>query len=307
MGLIPCARRAILDEAKLIMAVHFKNLVVIGVGLIGGSLAMVLRERGIVERIVGVGRGLKNLEQAKKRGIIDSFSRDPKKGSQGADLVVVATPVCTIPAIIKQITPILRAGTIITDVGSAKQRVLEQVESFLPAGLHFVGAHPLAGAEKSGAEAASARLFQGGKCILTPSPNTDAKALETVASIWRESGMELVLMDAQSHDRIVGAISHLPHIVASCLVQAIKGFPDRPEELLGYASGGFYDTTRVASGHPEIWRDIYLWNREAVLEAISQFDLSLRRLKRFIKEEDEAGLLKELKEAKKLRDQLKRS
>ncbi len=288
------------------MAIHFQHLVVIGVGLIGGSLAMALRDRGIVERIVGVGRGLKNLERAKERGIIDSFSRDLKEGSQGADLVVVATPVCTIPAVIKQIAPILRAGTIIIDVGSVKQIILEQVEPSLPAGLHFVGGHPLAGAEKSGAEAASAQLFQGGKCVLTPSPNTDPQALEKVTSIWRESGMEVILMDAQRHDRIMGAISHLSHIVATCLVQTMKGLPDPAEELLSYASGGFNDTTRVASSRPEIWRDIYLWNREAVLEAISQFELSLRRLKGFIEEEDEAGLLKELEGAKKLRNQLKR-
>ncbi len=285
------------------MAVHFQHLVVIGVGLIGGSLAMALRERGVVERIVGVGRGLKNLERAKELRIIDSFSQDLKEGSQGADLVVVATPVCIIPAAIKQIVPILRDGTIITDVGSVKQRILEEVEPFLPDGLHFVGGHPLAGAEKSGAEAASTRLFQGGKCILTPSPDTDPEALEKVTSIWRESGMEVVLMDAQRHDRIMGAISHLPHIVASSLVQTIKGSPDPTEDLLGYASGGFNDTTRVASSSPEIWRDIYLWNREAVLEAISRFDLSLRRLKRLIEEEDGAGLLKELEEAKKLKDQ----
>ncbi len=285
------------------MAVHFQHLVVIGVGLIGGSLAMALRERGVVERIVGVGRGLKNLERAKELRIIDSFSQDLKEGSQGADLVVVATPVCIIPAAIKQIVPILRDGTIITDVGSVKQRILEEVEPSLPDGLHFVGGHPLAGAEKSGAEASSARLFQGGKCILTPSPNTDPEALEKVASVWRESGMEVVLMDAQRHDRIMGAISHLPHIVASSLVQTIKGSPDPTEDLLGYASGGFNDTTRVASSSPEIWRDIYLWNREAVLEAISRFDLSLRRLKRLIEEEDGAGLLKELEEAKKLKDQ----
>lgn len=285
------------------MAVHFQHLVVIGVGLIGGSLAMALREQGVVERVVGVGRGLKNLERAKELRIIDSFSQDLNEGSRGADLVVVATPVCTIPAVIKQIVPILRAGTIITDVGSVKQRILEEVEPSLPGGLHFVGGHPLAGAEKSGAEAASARLFQGGKCILTPSPDTDPEALEKVASIWRESGMEVVLMDAQRHDRIMGAISHLPHIVASSLVQTMKGSPDPPEDLLGYASGGFNDTSRVASSRPEIWRDIYLWNREAVLEAISRFDLSLRRLKRLIEEEDGAGLLKELEEAKKLKDQ----
>ncbi len=285
------------------MAVHFQHLVVIWVGLIGGSLAMALRERGVVERIVGVGRGLKNLERAKELRIIDSFSQDLKEGSRGADLVVVATSVCIIPAAIKQIVPILRDGTIITDVGSVKQRILEEVEPSLPDGLHFVGGHPLAGAEKSGAEASSARLFQGGKCILTPSPNTDPEALEKVASVWRESGMEVVLMDAQRHDRIMGAISHLPHIVASSLVQTIKGSPDPTEDLLGYASGGFNDTTRVASSRPEIWRDIYLWNREAVLEAISRFDLSLRRLKRLIEEEDGAGLLKELEEAKKLKDQ----
>ncbi|UCD84826.1 MAG: prephenate dehydrogenase [Deltaproteobacteria bacterium] len=288
------------------MAVHFQHLTVIGVGLIGGSLAMALRERGSVERIIGVGRGLKNLERAKELGIIDSFSHDPKEGSRGADLVVVATPVRAIPTIIKQIAPELRDGTLITDVGSVKQRIMEEVESFLHPGLYFVGGHPLAGMERSGAEAASARLFQGSKCILTPSANTNPEALEKVTSIWKESGMEVVLMDAQRHDRIVGVISHLPHIVASGLVHAIEGLPETPEELLSYAAGGFNDTTRVASSHPEIWRDICLWNREAVLEAISQFELSLGKLKRLIEEEDQAGLLKELEEAKKLRDQLKR-
>jgi prephenate dehydrogenase len=267
-----------------------RRLAIIGVGLIGGSLARVLREKGEVGEIVGIGRGLANLERAVELGVIDRYSTDPRTGVAGADLVFLATPVCKIADIVRQIAPVLAPGAIVTDGGSVKGEIVAACEPLMPAGCHFVGGHPIAGTEKSGVEASFATLYQGRRCILTPTERTDAAALQTVVRLWELAGSEVVLMDVAKHDRVVAAISHLPHMVAYSLVNAVADYDRCDEAILKYSAGGFRDFTRIASSDPVMWRDIALMNRESILEMMDFFADHLGRLRQLVAAGDGDGL-----------------
>ena len=268
----------------------FKRMAVIGVGLIGGSLARVLREKGAVEEIVGIGRGEANLKRGVELGVLDRYSLDPREGVRGADLVFVATPVCTIPAVVAEIAPYLSPGCIVTDGGSVKEFVVNACEPLMPPGTFFVGGHPIAGTEHSGVEASFATLYQGKRCIVTPTGNTDAAALEKVVELWTIAGSAVPLMDPVQHDRVVAAISHLPHMVAYSLVNAVDGYDRFGGDLLSFSAGGFRDFTRIASSDPVMWRDIALTNREAILETMDFFTGYLEKLRDLIEAEDAAGL-----------------
>jgi prephenate dehydrogenase len=267
-----------------------RRLAIIGVGLIGGSLARVLREKGEVGEVVGIGRGLANLERAVELGVIDRYSTDPRTGVAGADLVFLATPVCKIADIVRQIAPALAPGAIVTDGGSVKGEIVAACEPLMPAGCHFVGGHPIAGTEKSGVEASFATLYQGRRCILTPTERTDAAALQTVVRLWELAGSEVVLMDVAKHDRVVAAISHLPHMVAYSLVNAVADYDRCDEAILKYSAGGFRDFTRIASSDPVMWRDIALMNRESILEMMDFFADHLGRLRQLVAAGDGDGL-----------------
>jgi len=268
----------------------FKRMAVIGVGLIGGSLARVLREKGAVDEIVGIGRGEANLKRGVELGVLDRYSLDPREGVRGADLVFVATPVCTIPAVVAEIAPYLSPGCIVTDGGSVKEFVVNACEPLMPPGTFFVGGHPIAGTEHSGVEASFATLYQGKRCIVTPTGNTDAAALEKVVELWTIAGSAVPLMDPVQHDRVVAAISHLPHMVAYSLVNAVDGYDRFGGDLLSFSAGGFRDFTRIASSDPVMWRDIALTNREAILETMDFFTGYLEKLRDLIEAEDAAGL-----------------
>jgi len=265
---------------------HFKRMAVIGVG----SLARVLREKGAVEEIVGIGRGEANLKRGVELGVLDRYSLDPREGVRGADLVFVATPVCTIPAVVAEIAPYLSPGCIVTDGGSVKEFVVNACEPLMPPGTFFVGGHPIAGTEHSGVEASFATLYQGKRCIVTPTGNTDAAALEKVVELWTIAGSAVPLMDPVQHDRVVAAISHLPHMVAYSLVNAVDGYDRFGGDLLSFSAGGFRDFTRIASSDPVMWRDIALTNREAILETMDFFTGYLEKLRDLIEAEDAAGL-----------------
>jgi prephenate dehydrogenase len=267
-----------------------RRLAIIGVGLIGGSLARVLREKGAVGQVVGIGRGTANLERAVELGVIDSYTNDPCAGVAGADLVFLATPVCKIADIVRQIAPALAPGAIVTDGGSVKGEIVAACEPLMPAGCHFVGGHPIAGTEKSGVEASFATLYQGRRCILTPTERTDAAALQTVVRLWELAGSEVVLMDVAKHDRVVAAISHLPHMVAYSLVNAVADYDRCDEAILKYSAGGFRDFTRIASSDPVMWRDIALMNRESILEMMDFFADHLGRLRQLVAAGDGDGL-----------------
>jgi len=267
-----------------------KRMAVIGVGLIGGSLARVLREKGAVGEVVGIGRGEANLRRGVELGVLDRYSLDAKEGVQGADLVFIATPVCSIPGVVAEIAPFLAPGAIVTDGGSVKEYVVEACEQLMPEGTFFVGGHPIAGTEHSGVEASFATLYQGKRCIVTPTPRTDPAALAKVVEVWKLAGSTVPLMDPVQHDRVVGAISHLPHMVAYSLVNAVDGYDRFGGELLSFTAGGFRDFTRIASSDPVMWRDIALTNRDAILETMDFFAGYLAKLRSMVEAGDAAAL-----------------
>src|SRR3990170_5528845 len=285
---------------------HFNKVAIIGVGLIGGSLAIILREKGIAKNIVGVGRGIKNLKTAKKLGVVNSYTQDAREGVQDADLVVVAIPVASITKVIKEALPSLKKGAIVTDVGSVKKIIVDEIGKILPDTIHFIAGHPIAGTENAGVEAAFPTLFQNRRCILTPAKKTNKAALEKVKKLWEIAGSEVILMDAEKHDKILAAVSHLPHVVAYCLVNTISNINDFNESLVKYSAGGFKDFTRIASSPPEMWRDICLLNKDAILDVIQRFQKTLNGLEVMIKKSDGDGLHKEFEKAKGVRDGLKR-
>lgn len=278
------------------------RMAVVGVGLIGGSLARILREKGEVGEIVGIGRTEKNLLRAVELGVIDRYSQDPCEGVRGADLVFLATPVRSIAAVLERIAPSLSTGCIVTDGGSVKASVVAECEPLMPPGTHFVGGHPIAGTENSGVNASFSTLFQGKRCIVTPTPRTDGQALATVIRMWESAGSEVIRMEPEKHDRIVAAISHLPHMVAYSLVNAVEGYDRLDESILSYSAGGFRDFTRIASSDPAMWRDIALTNRSALLEMMDFFSGYFGSLRFLVESGDGPGLERFFAESKKSRD-----
>jgi len=278
------------------------RMTVIGVGLIGGSLALALKEAGFVGEVVGCGRGKPNLETALKLGVIDRYERDPQRAVAGADIVFLATPVRTLAAMVAEIAPALKPGTVLTDGGSVKGEVLRAISPLVPKGVHFVAGHPIAGTEKSGAEAAFASLYRGKRCILTPDAQTDGQALETVTAMWKAAGSEVVCMPAEKHDRVLAAISHLPHMVAYSLVNAVGSYDHYEENILEYSAGGFRDFTRIASSDPTMWRDIALANQSGLLEMMEQFETFFAELKEDVRKGDHERLFEFFVRSKQLRD-----
>jgi len=278
------------------------TLAVIGVGLIGGSLALALKEAGAVGEVVGIGRSLANLEKALELGVVDRFTQDPVDGVRGADLIFLATPVLTLREVAAVIAPHLKPGAILTDGGSVKGSVVEAIEPLLPEGVHFVPGHPIAGTEKSGAEAAFATLYRGRRCILTPTARTDRAALDLVRRVWKVAGSEVVLMEVEKHDRVLAAISHLPHMVAYSLVNAVSSYDRYEENILEYSAGGFRDFTRIASSDPTMWRDIALTNREALLEMMERFECFFAELKEDVRLGEGAKLFEFFLRSKESRD-----
>ena len=289
------------------MAVHFKQVTIIGVGLIGGSLGMILRRKALADHVVGIGRRVENLRTAVELGAIDRYVADPKEGVHGADLVILATPVDTYERHLKEWAHCLAPGAIVSDVGSVKGTLVEQSEAAMPAGVHFVGAHPIAGKETTGVVAGSDQLFKGARCILTPTKQTNPQALERVKQLWEETGSILLTMDPHVHDKILGAVSHLPHVAVFALMNALADLRDHQVpslDLAGHSGGGLRDTTRIAASSPEMWRDIFLWNRDNLVSFIDRYERALEDLKQLIKAGDAAGIEKALERAKGEREKL---
>jgi prephenate dehydrogenase len=286
------------------MRLHFTQAVIIGVGLIGGSLGMVLRRKGLAASVVGVGRRVENLKTAVHVGAIDRYVVDSKEAVKDADLVILATPVDTYERHLNEWSSCLRPGAIVTDVGSVKGDLVVQSERRMPAGVHFVGAHPIAGKEKTGAAAGSEDLFTGRRCIVTPTRQTDPQALEQVQSLWQAAGAVVLTMDPYLHDKILAAVSHLPHVAAFALMNALVDIRTVVPglDLAGHSGGGLRDTTRIAASSPEMWRDIFLWNRDNVVAWIRTYERSLGELRQLIETGDAAGVEKMLERAKEERE-----
>lgn len=266
------------------------TLCILGVGLIGGSLARALREAGQVRRIVGCGRDRANLDRALALGVIDAATSDPAEAVAGADMVVVAVTLGATREILGRIAPALGKDAIITDVGSVKASVLDAARETLGEAFpRFVAGHPIAGGEKSGVEASNAALYQRHRVILTPHALQAAGAVERVAEMWRATGATVTSLDADRHDEILAATSHLPHLLAYALVASLLRL-DGAESPFDYAAGGFRDFTRIASSNPAMWRDISLANAPALLAVCDQFEQVLAEFRRAIRLGDGAAL-----------------
>ena len=266
---------------------------ILGVGLIGASLAQSCRQRKIVKTIVGFGRNAANLEKAQKKKIIDSGSTDLKTAVEGSDLIVLCTPVGSLVERVREMIPFLQKGCIITDAGSVKGPLVDEIDTMVPDSIYYVGAHPIAGGEQSGLEAASADLLTGAKCIITPAASTATEPLQRVTEFWTEVGMQTLAMDPHEHDMVFGALSHLPHVVAYALMNTVANVKTESHgDILSMSAGGLKDITRIASSDPVMWRDICLENKRPVVTLINQFQDALENIKTLI-EQDQADALKE--------------
>lgn len=291
----------IMSKQKLSLdPLYIPTLAVVGVGLIGGSLTLALKAAGVVGEVVGVDLDPANLAQAQRLGVIDRGVGP--EGVAAADLVCLTVPVQAMAAAAAAVIPHMRPGAVLTDGGSVKGAVVRDLAPLLNPAIRFVPGHPISGTERSGAEAAFATLYQGKRCILTPVAETDPEALELVSRMWQAAGSEVVLMEVEKHDRILAAISHLPHMVAYSLVNAVGSYDRYEENVLAYSAGGFRDFTRIASSDPVMWRDIALTNREALLEMIERFEQFLGELKTDIVQGDGERLHEFFQRSKSSRD-----
>jgi prephenate dehydrogenase len=269
----------------------FKKMTVIGVGLLGASLAKACKERGLVEEIVGYGRNRENLEKARTLKIIDHCATDLSEAVNDADLIVLCTPVSTIVPLIQSMAAEISPGTLITDVGSVKGPVVSDADKLIPEGIFFVGSHPIAGGENSGLEASTANLYQGARCIVTPTEKTNEEALEKISALWQAVGMNIINLSAEEHDFIFGAVSHLPHIVAYALMNTLGALRTKDDrEVTAFSGAGLKDITRIASSDPVMWRDICLSNRNHSLDLVDRFQVKLDEIRSIIEKGDGQAL-----------------
>jgi prephenate dehydrogenase len=303
------ARRARVSMSK---KRPFRKVVIVGVGLIGGSIGMALRKRHRAELVFGVGPREDELKRAVVRKAIDRYETDRgnlEAAFKDADLIVLAASVGRLESIARSISSMVPKATMVTDVGSVKGGLVRRLEDpFSDPGsgrTRYVGAHPIAGREKSGIEAATSDLFANALCILTPTKRTAPKALEKVKRLWEGIGAQTVTMDPDTHDRIVAVVSHLPHVVAYALVNTVLELQSKTGDLVSYSGGGFKDFTRVAASSAEMWRDICLFNRDNLLSVIEAFEKVLDRFKRRLVAGDSEGLRREFDRAKEVKAETK--
>ena len=266
------------------------RLLVVGVGLIGGSLALAARAAGLVGEVVGFGRTPANLQLAAQRGLIDRIATDPATAMQGVGMVVLATPVGSCGAVAQQLRPHAAPGTILTDVGSVKARVVADMEQAWDGAGPVVGAHPIAGSEASGAGAARADLFRGRRCLLTPTTTTDRTGLHVVRMLWEGVGAEVDELSPAAHDAILARVSHLPHMVAAALVATVDAARIDGRALGPFVGSGFRDSTRIAASRAELWRDIARANASALGAALDEFRRTLDAIAAAIASDDAPAL-----------------
>jgi len=273
----------------------FNKVAIVGVGLIGGSLGLALKKKGLCERIIGVASHKKSIELAKRKRAIDSGSLNIDI-IKDADLIILATPVNTILTLAPKIKKLVKKDAVVIDVGSTKEQISSRLSRIFE---NYIGCHPLAGSEKRGIKNASWDLFVNSLCIITPTKKTGNHAKAKIVNLWKQIGTKIIFITPAEHDRILSFISHLPHIIAFSLISSV------PDDLLRFASGGLRDTTRIAGSEALLWRDIFLSNRKNLLKSIQQFENKLKGLKLVIQNKNAPALEKILKAAKSKREQLK--
>jgi len=283
---------------------RLKRVALVGVGLIGGSFAAALRRAGAVGTIVGVDRNAQAVERATALGVIDTAAESVSEATTGADLVIVAVPVRAVAAVLHDVALALDQGAVVTDVGSTKEEVTrsarEELRALFP---RFVPGHPIAGREASGVDAATPDLFKGARVVLTPVAETAPDAIELVRDCWEAAGGRVALLDASTHDRIFAAVSHLPHLLSFALVSEL-GSRANASELFGFAAGGFRDFTRIAASSPEMWRDVALQNRTALLAELDNYCARLAVFRELVDRADGPGLQRLMAEARASRQAL---
>ncbi|MEJ2608781.1 MAG: prephenate dehydrogenase/arogenate dehydrogenase family protein [Candidatus Thiodiazotropha sp.] len=279
-----------------------EKLAIIGVGLIGGSVAMALREEGAVKEVVGCGRGEANLQKAQELGVIDHYTHDVAQAVQGADMVLLAVPLGAMRETLQAMYGHLTDGVVLTDAGSVKGSVVEDAKAvFQGMPDFFVPGHPVAGTERSGVEAAFPELYRNRRVILTPLPETQAEALERVEQLWKQCGAEVTQMSVAHHDEVLAATSHLPHMLAYTLVDSLSRMKEN-DEIFRFTAGGFRDFTRIASSNPLMWRDICMANQQALSGMLARFADELHDLAGLLERGDAQGLLALFESAKRARD-----
>ncbi len=265
----------------------FERVAFIGFGLIGSSLARIIRRDNMAAHITVAARSQATIDAAVELGLADSVTLDPLDAVRNADLVMICTPLGAYTAIAKAIAPALDQGCIVSDVGSVKRCVFSDLAPHLPKGVHVIPAHPVAGTEHSGPKAGFAELFEGHWCIITPGDDADPGAVEKISELWRRAGMMIEIMDATHHDRVLAMTSHLPHLIAYTIVDTTTGLEDYlKKEVAKFSAGGFRDFTRIAASDPVMWRDIFLANRDSIIEVLDRFVDDLNRIKDAIHDSD---------------------
>ena len=287
---------------------QIRNISILGVGLIGGSLGLALRSKGFRGVITGLGRRMQTLDIALARGAVDNATTDFHAGLCDADLVVVGTPVDLIPEMVERIAEIRTSDPrhlIITDVGSIKGQIVEEIENLLTASdVHFVGSHPMAGSEQTSVAAARPDLFDGAKCIVTPTDNTHPQALRLVTDLWQYVDTQVCYFSPSDHDLLIAGASHLPHLIASILTNTVGEIGNDTAKALDFAATGFRDTTRIAAGSPELWRAIFMQNAHSLLPMIDSTIENLAQFKNLLENRDDIEIERLLAHAKMLRDAL---
>ncbi|HEX3032623.1 MAG TPA: prephenate dehydrogenase/arogenate dehydrogenase family protein, partial [Bacillota bacterium] len=286
------------------METQFKRVCIIGIGLIGGSLGMAITERRLAAEVRGVDLDEDNLNLAVNVGAIQFGTRSLAEGVKGADLVILATPVGTYPSIFKQLAQLLEPGTVVTDTGSTKERVISEAAEHLPTGIHFVGGHPMAGSEVAGVKGADPFLFENAVYLLTPTEDSDRETISRLNRLFSGLGARVMCFSPAEHDIMVAAVSHLPHLVAVTLVNTVGLLEQNHPNTLLLAAGGFRDTTRVALGSPVMWRDICKSNKAVLLDLLNRFKTQLSLLEEEIRQEDGEAITTELESARALRSQV---
>jgi cyclohexadieny/prephenate dehydrogenase len=262
----------------------FERAAIIGIGLLGSSLLRAMRRHGLARTLVGSDCSKAVIQTAKRLELAGAYTPDPGVAAADADLVVIATPHSAYQEIGRRIAPVLKRGAILTDVGSVKSAVIRELGPLVPAGVHFVPGHPVAGTEHSGPEAGFAEMFEGRWCILTPPEGTDPGAVEKIQRFWTSAGMRVEIMTAEHHDMVLAITSHLPHLIAYTIVGTATDLEETlKSEVIKFSAGGFRDFTRIAASDPVMWRDVFLANREAVLEMLQRFTEDLTALQRAIR------------------------
>jgi prephenate dehydrogenase len=280
------------------MTQHFKRISIIGVGLLGGSIGMDVKKKGIADEVIGIVRRAEQIDECIEAGAIDKGTISNIEGTKDADMIIFATPVSAMPKIAKEIKANIKPETIVIDVASVKGKLVKQMEDIL--GTNYVGTHPMAGSEKKGILAAKVGLFHGSQCIITPTDKTIPKFLKEVREFWSLLKASTVILSPEEHDKIIAIVSHLPHLMASSLVNTMADDP-KASSCIG---PGFKDSTRIAASPPLLWQEICEWNREEILTVIDKFQNKLSVFKSLIEKKDWNGVFNELKKAKEIRDTL---